>query len=607
MYVPIVPTEDRLFPLLVYQDLSRSNESLKHFQFEFDRNYKATPTKREQYSIRCKLTLYCQKEPQKKEKMNLKELRNARLRRFQGSANHHDDSSQANTTKQKQESSRFEPYPKERIHRTQMRSIKTEPGIKAEPIYPDVKIENEAIIASTKKEEGGWSCTACTMFHTNQEFLACSVCGTARFDSEAQTVEQQTRSDSFEASSIPFPVETAENRNSNYSSIQESPKIPIGNYMSLLNKEKAYQASSTNVKKEEENEDYETELLAADGRRITREDQQSLSNKDIIGMKCKLIDTHPDSYESGGWIWVHSSNYHDNSFADARPDNQHNIRAFRDEFKKHTSQNDQVTNEWIMKLAVKYGVKYGKWLCHVKPQFAGWKWWAIRNAVRDGRLGPTAKISTRASENYNNMHVICIYCPDFTDKKELLRIRQALHDLEITKDFESLSYKADAMTYLQIYSNNPFGLQTTWFSCGGKRNGRHDPLCSTLLCNFIKCSGSQTCECCFPSCLKLLDEEGKKRRITQVKAHESVTDHTHNVQSKVANIGANDDNAMDDDEMKKCMEDFNALVEEDENEDDTKFASELKRYMEASNTSYVFAKNTKDQKEFEDSLDQYNL
>ena len=86
---------------------------------------------------------------------------------------------------------------------------------------------------------------------------------------------------------------------------------------------------------------------------------------------------------------------------------------------KHTSQNDQVTNEWIMKLAVKYDVKYGKWLIHVKPQFAGWKWWAIRNAVLDGKLGPTAKISTRSSENYNNLHVICIYCPDFTNKKEL--------------------------------------------------------------------------------------------------------------------------------------------------------------------------------------------
>ncbi|GFH54350.1 hypothetical protein CTEN210_10826 [Chaetoceros tenuissimus] len=542
--------------------------------------------------------------------MNLEELRNARLRRFQGSAAHNDES-QANTKKQKHES----PYPNER---PQMRSIKTEPGIKTEPIstagmYPNIKVENEANVASTKKEEEeeeeGWSCTTCTMFHTNQDFLACSACGTPRFDSGAQTVEQQTRSDSFEekSSSMPFPVDTAEKRNSNYSSIQESPQIPIGNYMSLLNKEKAYQASSTNVKKEKENEDYETELLSSDGRRITREDQQSLSNEEIIGMKCKLIDTHPDSYESGGWIWIHSPNYHDNSFADARPDRQHKIKAFRDEFQKHTSQNDQVTNEWIMKLAVKYDVKYGKWLIHVKPQFAGWKWWAIRNAVLDGKLGPTAKISTRASENYNNLHVICIYCPDFTDKKELLRIRQTLHDLEITKDFESLSYKADAMTYLQIYSSNRFGLQTTWFSCGGKRNGRHDPHCSTLHCNFIKCSGSQTCKCCFPSCLKLLDEEGKKRRITQVEVQESVTDHTHNIQSKVATMSANNDNSMDDDEMKKCMEDYNALVEEDENEDDTKFASDLKRCMEASNTSYVFAKNTKDQKEFEDSLDQYNM
>ena len=550
--------------------------------------------------------------------MNLKELRNARLRRFQGSATHDDDddSSQANTKKQKHESSQFEAYPKERIQRTQMASIKTEPGIKTESIsttgsYPNVKIENEATASAKKEEEGeGWSCTACTMLYTNQDFLACSVCGTPRFASAPQqTVDQQTRSDSFEekSSNMPFPVETTENRNSNYSSIQESPQIPIGNYMSLLNKEKAYHPSSTNVKKEKENEDYETELLSADKRRITREDQKSLSNENIIGMKCKLIDTHPDSYTSGGWIWVHSSNYHDNSFVDARPDRQHKIAAFRDEFNKHTSQNDQVTNEWIMKLAVKYDVKYGKWLIHVKPQFAGWKWWAIRNAVLDGKLGPTAKISTRSSENYNNLHVICIYCPDFTNKKELLRMRQSLHDLGITKDFESLSYKADAMTYLQIYSNNRFGLQTTWFSCGGKRNGRHDPLCSTLHCNFIKCAGSQTCECCFPSCLKLLDEEGKKRRITQVEVRESITDHAHNAQSNVAAIGASDVNSMDDDEMKKCMEDYNALVEEDENEDDTKFASDLQRCMEASNTSYVFVKDSKDQNEFEDSLDRYNL
>ena len=63
----------------------------------------------------------------------------------------------------------------------------------------------------------------------------------------------------------------------------------------------------------------------------------------------------------------------------------------------------------------------------------------------EGRLGPTAKISD-ASDNHG-VFVICIYCPNFDDKDEILRVRQAMNEAQIcTWSKRPLYFKLDAFT-----------------------------------------------------------------------------------------------------------------------------------------------------------------
>ena len=140
------------------------------------------------------------------------------------------------------------------------------------------------------------------------------------------------------------------------------------------------------------------------------------------------------------------------------------------------------------------------------------------------------------------MHVVCVYCPDFTDKDELLRVRRAimnniqLKSLSTPHSMKAINFKTDAFTYLGKYSDREslievsgaskddvkaalgvdslsslvFGededekseLRTTTYDCGGEK----DLSCTTLSLGSADCTNSKSCQKCYSRCLGLRED-----------------------------------------------------------------------------------------------------
>jgi hypothetical protein len=80
-------------------------------------------------------------------------------------------------------------------------------------------------------------------------------------------------------------------------------------------------------------------------------------------------------------------------------------------------------------------------------------WQRISCGMYTGALSvTTAKVSPLTSEQN---HVICVYTDDFTDRDDVMKVRQQLRLLGWT---QQLQYKADTYTHLGIYSNNDYNI-----------------------------------------------------------------------------------------------------------------------------------------------------
>ena len=88
----------------------------------------------------------------------------------------------------------------------------------------------------------------------------------------------------------------------------------------------------------------------------------------------------------------------------------------------------------------------GKWLIFVPVRQVDVVWAKIKRATEEGKLGGSAKVATaRPNPNATNpaTKVICVYTYDWTDEKDVRRIRQELRNLGIVA---KIPYKADQDT-----------------------------------------------------------------------------------------------------------------------------------------------------------------
>lgn len=94
----------------------------------------------------------------------------------------------------------------------------------------------------------------------------------------------------------------------------------------------------------------------------------------------------------------------------------------------------------------------GKWLVFLAPNEIDAAWQRVREAVRQGKVGDSAKVATRPSQWREGLrYVICVYTYNYTDTDDVRRIRQVLRELGFTW---RIAYKADEDTSAGRYSKN---------------------------------------------------------------------------------------------------------------------------------------------------------
>ncbi len=99
----------------------------------------------------------------------------------------------------------------------------------------------------------------------------------------------------------------------------------------------------------------------------------------------------------------------------------------------------------------------GKWLIFVNAESIDEVWVKIRDATEEGRLGGSAKVATSASGRPDG--VICVYTYDWTDEKDVRRVRVELRKLGMER---KIPYKSDEDTLAGKYA-----------ICGDKRISKY--------------------------------------------------------------------------------------------------------------------------------------
>ncbi len=126
----------------------------------------------------------------------------------------------------------------------------------------------------------------------------------------------------------------------------------------------------------------------------------------------------------------------------------------------HKPTDESVRSEWIYALRLENLDTYpqdnensGKWLIFVLPENVDEIWAKIKHATENGSLGNKAKVASARWVKVNKdtgkiNHVICVYTYDWTDREDVMRIREELRKLGAKKE---IGYKTDADTMAGKY------------------------------------------------------------------------------------------------------------------------------------------------------------
>lgn len=134
------------------------------------------------------------------------------------------------------------------------------------------------------------------------------------------------------------------------------------------------------------------------------------------------------------------------------------ITRMMQEWQSIINSKKQITPQVIFELGKKYFCLSGKWLLFPQTKDVDRVWSTICQATVEGKLGHYAKVAPRGG---GHTHTICVYSIDFTDEKDVYRVRQVLNDLGFTG---KLSYKPDVYTYCGIYGNNQWKINPNIYS-----------------------------------------------------------------------------------------------------------------------------------------------
>lgn len=138
-----------------------------------------------------------------------------------------------------------------------------------------------------------------------------------------------------------------------------------------------------------------------------------------------------------------------------------NERTIRERLSEETERpSDDFSRSWQMRKSPSCGIicsgpTTGKWCIFAPSSDVDLAWAKIKGAVECDKL-LFAKVSTALRSIGRDGHVICVYTRDWTDKQDLLRVREVLRSLGFV---EELGYKRDIDTLNRIYGPDEWYLR----------------------------------------------------------------------------------------------------------------------------------------------------
>ncbi|WP_175151326.1 putative phosphothreonine lyase domain-containg protein [Paraburkholderia ultramafica] len=128
--------------------------------------------------------------------------------------------------------------------------------------------------------------------------------------------------------------------------------------------------------------------------------------------------------------------------------------------RKSDKPSEDFSRSWQMRKSpscgiIRSGPTTGKWCIFAPSSDVDQAWAKIKGAVEGDKL-LFAKVSTALRSMGRDGHVICVYTRDWTDKQDLLRVREVLRSLGFV---EELGYKRDIDTFNRIYGSDEWYLR----------------------------------------------------------------------------------------------------------------------------------------------------
>lgn len=122
----------------------------------------------------------------------------------------------------------------------------------------------------------------------------------------------------------------------------------------------------------------------------------------------------------------------------------------------------------IFAVAQEHGITSGKWMLFPQEDKVDAAWSKIAHATVEGGLGFAAKVATNHGAG-DGSRLICVYTVNYQDRDDVKRVLIRLAEMGLISAGSGsarkvLYYKADALTYLDINSGNPYGLKASLYS-----------------------------------------------------------------------------------------------------------------------------------------------
>lgn len=121
----------------------------------------------------------------------------------------------------------------------------------------------------------------------------------------------------------------------------------------------------------------------------------------------------------------------------------------------------------IYSIAKQTRVLSGKWMLFPYVEEVHRVWSKVCEATANADLGVGAKVASMdrdaLSSRNAKLRLICVYTKDFSDKKDVERVLRELIRIKVVKLGTSIYYKADAMTHLDVKSDNVWGIKPSLY------------------------------------------------------------------------------------------------------------------------------------------------